>query len=228
MAKTIKTAQKKTRKNSKLPWLFWLIGVVVIALWWSLYQSRWFITETITIQGVTRLTVEQVGAVAGAPLNEPLISQDVDGIRERLSALPEIKSVLVERGWPKTLLITVTERVPIAVAATAGGFNLIDDEGKNAGLVAAPPAGLLVIAANPDSPAMISAIQVVAALPAEWQVVGLSATSQDSVVANLASGAVVNFGSGDNAQRKVEVAAALLAQNYLSVNVSAPEAPSAK
>lgn len=228
MAKTIKAAQKKTRKNSKLPWLAWLVAVVVIALWWSLYQSRWFITETVTIQGVSRLTVEQVGAVAGAPLNEPLISQDVDGIAERLNALPEIKSALVERGWPKTLLITITERIPIAVAATAGGFNLIDDEGKNAGLVAAPPAGLLVIAANPDSPAMLSAIQVVAALPAEWQVVGLAATSQDNVVANLASGAVVTFGSGENAKRKVEVASALLAQNYLTVNVSAPEAPSSK
>lgn len=228
MAKTIKAAKKKTRKNSKLPWLIWLVAVVVIALWWSLYQSRWFITETITIQGVSRLTVEQVGAVAGAPLNEPLISQDVAGIAERLNALPEIKSTLVERGWPKTLLITVTERIPIAVAATAGGFNLIDDEGKNAGLVAAPPAGLLVIAANPDSPAMLSAIQVVAALPAEWQVVGLAATSQDNVVANLASGAVVTFGSGENAKRKVEVASALLAQNYLTVNVSAPEAPSSK
>lgn len=228
MAKTIKPAIKKPRKNSKAPWLFWLIGVVLVVLWWSLYQSRWFITESVTIQGNSRLTVEQVSAAAAAPLNEPLISQDISGITQRLQELPEIKSVLVERGWPKTLLITVTERIPIAVAATAGGFNLIDDEGKNAGLVGAPPAGLLVIAANPDSPAMLSAIQVLTSIPQEWQVVGLSATSQDNVVANLASGAVVSFGSGDNANRKVEVASALLAQNYLTVNVSAPEAPSAK
>lgn len=228
MAKTIKVAKQKRRKQSKLPWLVWLIGVILIALWWSLYQSKWFITETVTIQGVSRLTPEQVNAVANAPLNEPLISQDIDGITERLTALPEIKAVLVERGWPKNLVITVTERIPIAVAATAGGFNLIDNEGKNSGLVAAPPAGLLVIAAAPDSPAMISAINVISALPSEWQVVGLSATSQDNVVANLASGAVVIFGSGDNAQNKVEVASALLAQNYLTVNVSAPEAPSAK
>lgn len=228
MAKTIKSATKKRRKHSKAPWLIWLIGVVLIALWWSLYQSRWFITETVTIQGVSRLTVEQVSAVAAAPLNEPLISQDISGITERLQAMPEIKTVLVERGWPNTLLITVTERIPIAVAATAGGFNLIDDEGKNAGLVSAPPAGLLVIAANPDSPAMLSAIQVLTSIPAEWQVIGLAASSQDNVVANLASGAVVNFGSGDSANRKVEVASALLAQGYLNVNVSAPEAPSAR
>ena len=41
-----------------------------------------------------------------------------------------LKVALVERGWPHTLLITITERIPVAVAATAGGFNLIDDEGN--------------------------------------------------------------------------------------------------
>lgn len=228
MAKTIKTAQKKKRKNSKLPWLFWLVGVALVAILWSLYQSKWFITQTVTIQGVSRLTPEQVLAVAGAPTGEPLISQDLSGIKQRLSEVPEVKSVLVERGWPTTLLITITERIPVAVAATAGGFNLIDDEGKNSGVVGAPPAGLLVIAAQPDSAAMTSAISIIAAIPTEWQVTGLAATTQDSVIANLASGAVIVFGSGDFAQKKVEVASALLKQNYLSINVSAPDAPSAK
>lgn len=228
MAKTIKTAQKKQRKNSKYPWLIWLLGVLLVGIWWSLYQSRWFITETVTIQGLSRLTTEQVSGLASVQLNEPLASQDVDAITERLQSLPEIKSALVERGWPKTLVITITERIPVAVAATAGGFNLIDDEGKNAGSVASPLPGLLVIAAAPDSPAMVEAIKVVAALPAEWQVVGLSATSQDNVVANLASGAVVIFGTGEFADKKVQVASALLKQNYLNLNVSAPDAPSAR
>lgn len=228
MAKTIKAAQKKRRKNSKLPWLLWFAGVLSVVAWWSLYQSKWFLTETVTIQGVSRLTVEQLAAVAAVPVGEPLASQDLTGISDRLTALPELKTVLVERGWPTTLLITVTERVPVAVAATAGGFNLIDNEGKNSGVVAEPPAGLLVIAATPDSPAMQSAISVVAALPAEWQVTGLAATSQDNVVVNLASGAVISFGSGTEAEQKVKVASALLAQNYLTINVSAPDAPSAR
>ena len=228
MAKTIKAAQKRRRKNSKLPWLLWFAGVLLVAAWWSLYQSKWFLTETVTIQGVSRLTVEQLAAVAAVPVGEPLASQDLTGISDRLTALPELKTVLVERGWPTTLLITVTERVPVAVAATAGGFNLIDNEGKNSGVVSEPPAGLLVIAATPDSPAMQSAISVVAALPAEWQVTGLAATSQDNVVVNLASGAVISFGSGSEAEQKVKVASALLAQNYLTINVSAPDAPSAR
>lgn len=228
MAKTIKSATKVAKKTSKLPWLVWLIAVVTLSLWWSLYQSKWFITETLTIQGNSRLSVEQVTVASGVQIGKPLISQNIDDIIAKLIALPEIKSVKVERGWPTNLVITLAERQPIAVAASADGFILIDSEGINAGSVATPPAGLLVITAQPDSPAMGEAIKVLAALPTQWQVTGLVATSQDNVVVNLVSGAEVIFGTGDFAEQKVKVATALLDQNYLKINVAAPDAPSVK
>lgn len=73
------------------------------------------------------------------PIGNSLMSINPGAITEQLQALPEIKVATVERGWPHAILITVTERTPIAVAATATGFNLIDSEGMNAGVVAAPP-----------------------------------------------------------------------------------------
>jgi cell division protein FtsQ len=228
MSKTIKSAKKKQRKQSKFPWLIWFLAVVSVAVWWSLYQSKWFLTETVTIQGLSRLSADQVSVIANAPTGKPLVGQDLTGISDRLKDLPEIKAVLVERGWPTTLLITITERVPIAVAATATGFNLIDNEGKNSGVVVAPPEGLLVIAAAPESAAMTSAISILAALPADWPITSLAAPSQDNVVVNLATGAVITFGSGNDAEQKVKVANALLAQNYLTINVSAPASPSVR
>jgi cell division protein FtsQ len=146
-------------------------------------------------------------------------------ISEQIEALPEVKIATVQRGWPHTILISVTERTPIAVAATASGYNLIDSDGINAGVVAAPPAGLLVIAAQPDSPAMTNAIQALAAIPAEWAITGLSAPTQDSVVATLNSGVVITLGSGERAADKVEVAQALIDKGYTVINVSAPDAP---
>jgi cell division protein FtsQ len=228
MSQTVRSAAPKKKRRSKAPWLVWLLVVVSAVAWWSLYQSKWFIAQEVTITGNSRLTVEQISAAAAVPIGNSLMSINPEVISEQIKALPEIKVVTVERGWPHAILITVTERTPIAVAATATGFNLIDADGLNAGVVAAPPEGLLVISAQPDSPAMTNAIQALAAIPAEWAITGLSAATQDSVVATLGNGVVVTLGSGERAADKVEVAQALMAKGYLVINVSAPDAPTIK
>jgi len=225
MSQTVRSAPPKNRRRSKGPWLVWLFVILAVVTWWSLYQSKWFIAQEVTITGNSRLTVEQISAVAAVPIGNSLMSINPEVISEQLQALPEIKVVTVERGWPHAILISVTERTPIAVAATASGYNLIDSDGINAGVVAAPPAGLLVIAAQPDSPAMTNAIQALAAIPAEWAITGLSAPTQDSVVATLNSGVVITLGSGERAADKVEVAQALIDKGYTVINVSAPDAP---
>ena len=167
-------------------------------------------------------------ATAAVPIGNSLMSINPAAISEQLMALPEINLVTVERGWPNAILITVTERTPIAVAATATGFNLIDAQGLNAGTVAAVPPGLLVISAQPDSPAMTNAIQALAAIPAKWAITGLSAPTQDSVSATLGNGVVVIFGSGERTGDKVEVAQALIEKGYTVINVSAPGAPTVR
>ena len=228
MSQTVRSAHPKKKRKSKAPWLVWLLVVLSIVAWWSLYQSKWFIAQEVTITGNSRLTVEQISVAAAVPIGNSLMSINPGLITEKLQALPEIKNATVERGWPHSILITVSERTPIAVAATASGFNLIDSEGINAGVVAAPLAGLLVISAQPDSPAMTNAIQALAAIPAEWEITGLSAPTQDSVVATLGNGVVITFGSGERAADKVEVAEALMEKGYTIINVSAPDAPTVK
>jgi cell division protein FtsQ len=228
MSQTVRSAAPKKKRKSKGPWLVWLLAILAVVTWWSLYQSKWFIAQEVTITGNSRLSAEQISAVAAVPIGNSLMSINPEVISGQLQALPEIKVATVERGWPHAILITVTERTPIAVAATASGYNLIDADGINAGVVAAPPAGLLVIAAQPDSPAMTNAIQALAAIPAEWAITGLSAPTQDSIVATLGNGVVVTLGSGERAADKVEVAQALMDEGYTVINVSAPDAPTVK
>lgn len=228
MSQTVRSATPKKKRHSKVPWLVWLLVIGSAVLWWSLYQSKWFIAQEVVISGNSRLSVEQISATAAVPIGNSLMSINPGTISEQLQTLPEIKLVTVERGWPHAILITITERTPIAVAATSSGYNLIDSEGLNAGTVMAPPAGLLIISAQPDSPAMTNAIQALAAIPADWAITGLSAPTQDSVVAILGNGAVVTLGSGERAADKVEVAQALIEKGYTVINVSAPDAPTVK
>lgn len=224
MSQTVRSANPKNVRKSKIPWLLWLIIVLAAVGWWSLYQSKWFIAQSVTVAGNSRLTVEQISAVAAVPIGNSLMSINTAAVTAQLMELPEIKVVTVERGWPHTILINVTERTPIAVAATLSGFNLIDSEGLNAGSVAAPPPGLLVISAVPESKAMLGAINTLAAIPAQWQLIALAASTQDNIVATLASGAVITFGSSERAADKVEVAQALMEKGYSVINVSAPDA----
>ncbi|MDP4589219.1 MAG: FtsQ-type POTRA domain-containing protein [Candidatus Nanopelagicales bacterium] len=224
MSQTVRSANPKNVRKSKAPWLIWLLLALAVSGWWSLYQSKWFIAQGVTVTGNSRLTVDQISLVAAVPIGNSLMSINTAAITAQLTALPEIKVATVERGWPHTILIKVTERTPIAVAATMSGFNLIDSEGHNAGVVAAPPAGLLVISAEPDSKAMLGAIDTLAAIPSQWQLIGLAAATQDNIVATLSSGAVITFGSGERAADKVEVAQALMDKGYSVINVSAPDA----
>ncbi|CAB4333687.1 unannotated protein [freshwater metagenome] len=225
MSQTVRPATPKKVRKSKMPWIIWLLVVIVVATWWSLYQSKWFIAQEVKISGNSRLTVEQIAAAAAIPIGNSLMSINTGTVTSQIVALPEIKSATVERGWPHSILITITERTPIAVAATAEGYNLIDSDGMNAGVVAAPPPGLLIISAQPDSPAMTSAIQALAAIPANWKLIGLRAVTQDSVIATLEGGVVITFGSGERASDKVDVAQALMEKGYTLINVSAPDAP---
>ena len=224
MSQTVRSAQPKNVRKSKTPWFIWLILVLAVSGWWILYQSKWFIAQGVTVTGNSRLSVEQISAVAAVPIGNSLMSINTAAMTEQLMELTEIKVVTVERGWPHTILIQVTERTPIAVAATLSGFNLIDSEGKNAGRVAAPPPGLLVISAVPESKAMLGAINTLAVIPAQWQLIELAAATQDNIVATLGSGAVITFGSSERAADKVEVAQALLEKGYSVINVSAPDA----
>jgi len=224
MSQTVRSAKPKNVRKSKTPWLIWLIIVLAVSGWWILYQSKWFIAQGVTVTGHSRLTVEQISAVAAVPIGNSLMSINTAAMTEQLMELTEIKVVTVERGWPHTILINVTERTPIAVAATLSGFNLIDSEGKNAGRVAAPPPGLLVISAVPESKAMLGAITTLAVIPAQWQLIELAAATQDNIVATLGTGAVITFGSSERAADKVEVAQALLEKGYSVINVSAPDA----
>lgn len=224
MSQTVRSANPKNVRKSKIPWLIWLLLALAVSSWWSLYQSKWFIAQGVTVTGNSRLTVEQISAVAAVPIGNSLMSINTAAMTTQLMTLPEIKVATVERGWPHTILIKVTERTPIAVAATLSGFNLIDSEGHNAGVVAAPPPGLLVISAVPESKAMLGAIITLAAIPAQWQLIRLAAATQDNIVATLASGAVITFGSGERAEDKVEVAQALMEKGYSVINVSAPDA----
>jgi cell division protein FtsQ len=226
--KTVRQGTVTRKRKSRVPWLVWLIIIVGVVAWWVLYQSRWFLIENVKVVGVKRVTVATVEELAHVRVGEPLISVNPGEIEHSLTSIPQIKSSHAERGWPHTVIISVTERMPVAAVKVARGFDLVDDEGMLAGHVAVKPSAMRVVVAKPNTPAMLSATQVLLALPAKWKVASISAPTQDSVVVALRSGETITFGSGEQVAMKVKVAVALLADHYRNINVSSPMRPTVK
>ncbi|HJO73274.1 MAG TPA: cell division protein FtsQ/DivIB [Rhodospirillales bacterium] len=62
--------------------------------------------------------------------NEPILAFDPETVRRRIEALPWVRSAVVERKLPGTVLLHLDERRPLALWQHQGRFSLIDEEGK--------------------------------------------------------------------------------------------------
>ena len=100
--------------------------------------------NSVQVDGVTSLPADQVRETAGIEPGTPLLRVDVDAARARIARLPQVASVEVTRGWPHTVVVTVVERVPVAVVGPPGQRTLVDAHGVLFDTVTgAPPAGVV-------------------------------------------------------------------------------------
>lgn len=205
------------------------VVLLVAAAVWVVWFSSLLTVKEVRVLGTDDVPVEQVLAATAVSVGEPLARVDVDGIVERVGAIPAVGAVEVRRGWPDVLVVVVTERVPLAVVRDAGRFAYVDAGGASFGDLRGRPAGLpLVRAADPAS--LASALGILAALPADERarVTGLVARSRDDVVLALRGGATVQWGSPDRSERKLAVLLALLPRKAAHYDVSAPDLPTTR
>jgi cell division protein FtsQ len=211
----------------------WIAAAVVVVLAaaaiWVVWFSPLLAVREVRVLGVRSVSVDSVRQAAAVPVGQPLARVDVPGIAERVGAIPEVAAVEVRRGWPDVLVVVVTERVPVAVAAATRGFSYVDATGARFGSVVAAPRGMPVVgSANED--ALRSAAAVVAALPEPLRatVRTVAARTYDDIVLTLAGGATVRWGSVDESARKATVLRALLSVTATSYDVSAPDLPTTR
>ncbi|MCY7344460.1 MAG: FtsQ-type POTRA domain-containing protein, partial [Pseudonocardia sp.] len=92
------------------------LGVGARAL---VYDAGLADVEDVRVTGVLTVATPDVLAAAAVPVGTPLADVDTATIADRVARLPAVASVRVTRGWPHTVTVAVTERVP--VAATPAG-----------------------------------------------------------------------------------------------------------
>ena len=222
-------AGRRSGDPRRWPWILALVLVVLLLAGavYGVFFSPLLGVRSVSIAGATDPISVKVLAVVDVPDGTPLARVDLDGVAERVNAVPEVAEVEVARHWPDTLVVTVTPRVPIAVTSANGRYWLMDSTGDPYLAVDAPPAGLVPVKlATPGvgDPATAAALTVVAALSPDFraQVTDLAARTPYDVRLTLADGRSVIWGEATDSAKKVEILPAVLAQTGTVYNISDP------
>lgn len=208
-------------------------AALVVVLGWVAFMSPLFALapERVTVDAPDgTVDLAAIREVTESYAAVPLPRLDVSGLAERLEEAPGIRTVAVERVWPRGLLVSIEPRVAVAAVPAEGGVALFDADGVRVGVVAAPPDGipLVDVPLGEDTPrTLLEALAVLAALPDDLraQVVDLSARNADSIVLVLADGATVRWGGNSENELKASVLATLRQVPATLYDVSTPRRP---
>jgi cell division protein FtsQ len=206
------------RRRRRRPLQLGLALVAVAALLWLVLAGPLLAVRSLQVDGLRTLPAEQVREAAGIDRGTPLLRVDVDAAEARVARLPQIASVEVTRGWPDSLVITVVERVPVAIVGPPGERSLVDAEGVLFDLVTGePPAAVVpldVADPRPGDPTTLAALAAISALPSDVRegVAGAAATGPEDIVLTLDDGTQVRWGDSSESAAKAAALGGLIEQ----------------
>lgn len=82
------------------------------------------------VEGRRITPMAEIREALGLGIGDPIFQYSVTTLRERLEALPYVRSAVVERELPGTLHIHLLEREPVAMWSHQGKYLLVDMDGK--------------------------------------------------------------------------------------------------
>jgi len=237
---TRRSRKRFARRQWRRRWLAWrylLALVLVVALVggavWAVWFSTWLAVEEIDVSGAQTVEAKDIRARSGIDVGDPLVRVDLDGAERRIGALAVVRSVSVTRQWPHGILVSIEERVAIAVVEIGDRLRGMDADGVVFRDYQKAPPGLprVVTTIGTTSDALKEAAEVISALPQELTLVvdHVEVASVDKISLVLKDGREVIWGSADESDTKAEVLATLLATVQAQVyDVSVPSKPTTR
>ena len=191
---------------------------VLAVIDWLLWLGPVLTVRAVQVDGVTTLAADQVREAAQVTEGVPLLRVDVGAVERRVAELTQIRSVQVARSWPDRIVITVAERVPVAVVGAPGRRSLVDADGVLFDTVTGnPPRGIVPLdVEDPGTgdPETMAGLTAILALPAglrdDVERVTVPAVEQIELV--LRDGTLVRWGNASDAATKAQAVVALVAR----------------
>ncbi|RPA63460.1 FtsQ-type POTRA domain-containing protein [Gordonia oryzae] len=207
-----------------------VVGLVLIAYLTPLMSVRNIeISDNRTVPGA------QILGAAAVASGTPLLQVDTEAVARRIAAIPSISSARVQRSYPSTLQITVSERVPVAVVPDGDKVHVLDRSGV--GYLTYPNSAipaevkklpvLQTATPGPADPTTRAALGVTAGLPPQLSALVLRVIANSPVDIELAltGDRKVIWGDDTRNDEKARTLGYLLSQRATEYNVSAPNFP---
>ncbi|MBG6224703.1 cell division protein FtsQ [Arthrobacter sp. CAN_A2] len=172
--------------------------------------------RTVSVQGNALVTTAEVEAALAPLTGTPLTRISREQVADLLADNAPIEDVRIAAEPPSTLVVTVEERVPVAVLQTGREFVLIDAEGRQLTRVAQRGDVKLPLidgGANAVNSEVFSSITaVLVELPAGIlsRLNSASASSVDSIQLSLSGEQRIFWGSAERSAEKARVLEAML------------------
>ncbi len=206
-------------------------GVVAYAVFSPALALR-----TVVVEGNTLVPTPEVDAALAPLMGTSLTQITPDEVRGLLADKAPIEDVDIAAEPPSTLVVTVRERVPVAVLQNGSGFVLIDTEGRQLASVAQRDEVELPLidgGTNAVNSQVFSSItEVLAELPVGVlsRLNNASAASVDSIRLSLSGDQRIFWGSSERSAEKARVLEAMLAMPETDppvreFDVSTPDRP---
>ncbi|MEV0948760.1 FtsQ-type POTRA domain-containing protein [Rhodococcus sp. NPDC049939] len=209
------------------------IGVfVVVSLGAVIFFTPLLSVREVDVTGTTSIPEEQIRSTLAIPHGQPLLRVDTESAAQRVADIPRVESVRVQRVYPFSIRVTVTDRIPVVFIDTPDGTHLLDRDAIDYEIAPPPPGVPRLVTENPGwgDPATEAALDVLESMPPQLrgQVGQIAANSISDVVVTLHDGRVVMWGSTENSARKGAVTLALLTQAGQAYDVSSPDLPTVR
>lgn len=85
--------------------------------------------QDVLVEGRSETARDDILTALAVARGTPLLTVDPEAARQRIEALPWVKTAVVERQLPDTLFVRLTERTPLALWQKDGVFALVDADG---------------------------------------------------------------------------------------------------
>ncbi|MGV0109925.1 MULTISPECIES: cell division protein FtsQ/DivIB [unclassified Arthrobacter] len=192
--------------------------------------------RTVVVEGNTLVSTEEIHA-ALAPLSGTSLTQiSPDRVRGMLEDKAPIEDVRIAAEPPSTLVVTVQERIPVAVLQNGADVVLIDAEGRQLARVADRAQVKLPLidggtnAVNSEVFSSITAVLAELPVSVLSRLNSASAASVDSIRLSLTGDQRIFWGSSERSAEKAEVLEAMLAMPasdppVKEFDVSTPDRP---